>query len=100
MARFFITGSSDGLGSLAARALIKRGHAVVLHARNDQRAKDAKDACPDAETVLVGDLSSFQETKELAKKVNELGKFDVVIHNAGLARGAETRHKEGIPALV
>ena len=31
MARVFITGSSDGLGRMAARLLIDQGHDVVLH---------------------------------------------------------------------
>ena len=37
MARIFITGSSDGLGRMAARLLIERGHEVVLHARDEAR---------------------------------------------------------------
>jgi len=39
MARIFITGSSDGLGSIAARLLINQGHRVVLHARNAERGE-------------------------------------------------------------
>jgi NAD(P)-dependent dehydrogenase (short-subunit alcohol dehydrogenase family) len=39
MARIFITGSADGLGLLAAKALIAQGHKVVLHARNEKRGK-------------------------------------------------------------
>jgi NAD(P)-dependent dehydrogenase (short-subunit alcohol dehydrogenase family) len=35
MARVFITGSSDGLGQMAAQLLIEQGHSVVLHARNE-----------------------------------------------------------------
>lgn len=38
MSKIFITGSSDGLGLLAATKLIEDGHEVVLHARNMQRA--------------------------------------------------------------
>lgn len=100
MARIFITGSSDGLGSLAAQRLIKNGHKVVLHARNAQRAKDAASACPGAEHVLIGDLSSLQETKQLAADANELGTFDAVIHNAGLYRGPPSITPDGFPALV
>ncbi len=37
MARILITGSADGLGQLAAKALIEQGHEVVLHARNAER---------------------------------------------------------------
>jgi NAD(P)-dependent dehydrogenase (short-subunit alcohol dehydrogenase family) len=84
MARIFITGSTDGLGQLAAKALIAQGHRVVLHARNEQRAQEAMDKVPGAETVLTADLGSIEETKQLASKVNALGKFDAVIHNAGL----------------
>ena len=37
MAKIFITGSADGLGSLAAKLLVSQGHRVVLHARNAER---------------------------------------------------------------
>jgi NAD(P)-dependent dehydrogenase (short-subunit alcohol dehydrogenase family) len=84
MARIFITGSADGLGQLAARALIAQGHKVVLHARNNKRGQDALNKVPGAETVITADLSSVDETKQLAAKVNALGKLDAVIHNAGV----------------
>ena len=84
MARVFITGSADGLGQLAANALIAEGHKVVLHARNENRAQAALDKVPGAEDVLTGDLTSIEATKQLAAKVNALGKFDAVIHNAGV----------------
>src|ERR1700750_2215707 len=99
MARIFVTGSSDGLGLLTAKDLVAKGHKVTLHARNESRAKDASSACPGAETVLIGDLSSMAETKRLAADANKLGKFDVVIHNAGLYRGGFRKTPEGLPAL-
>lgn len=100
MARIFITGSSDGLGSIVAQRLVANGHQVVLHARNQQRAKDAMNACSGAEGIVVGDLSSIPETKSVAEQVNKLGTFDCVIHNAGLYRGPFRATAEGIPALV
>ena len=84
MAKIFITGSSDGLGLLAARMLADRGHEVVLHARNAERAEDAKRALPHARAVLIGDLSDTEATKRLAEEINALGRFDAVIHNAGV----------------
>lgn len=84
MARIFITGAADGLGKMAAQLLIKDGHQVVLHARNEQRGQDALKGAPGAETVVTGDLSSIEETKLVAKKVNELGMFDAIIHNAAI----------------
>jgi NAD(P)-dependent dehydrogenase (short-subunit alcohol dehydrogenase family) len=84
MAKIFITGSADGLGQLAAKALIAQGHKVVLHARNAKRGREAFGKVPGAETVVTADLTSMEETKQLASKVNALGTFDAAIHNAGL----------------
>lgn len=57
---------------------------MVLHARHSARAKDALAKTPGAETVVTGELSDKAETIALAKKVNDLGTFDAVIHNAGV----------------
>lgn len=89
MARIFITGSADGLGQLTAKALVEQGHAVVLHARNETRAKEALANVPGAETVLIADLSSMEETKKLAAAVNQLGSFDAIIHNAGVYQATD-----------
>lgn len=84
MARIFVTGSADGLGELAAKRMVAGGHRVVLHARNDKRAKEALAGVPGAETAIAGDLSSIAECKKIAAEVNALGGFDAVIHNAGV----------------
>jgi NAD(P)-dependent dehydrogenase (short-subunit alcohol dehydrogenase family) len=88
MARIFITGSSAGLGKMAAELLIHQGHQVVLHARDEKRAKDALEDVPDAEDVLTGDLARIEEMVQLAAEVNALGRFDALIHNAGVYRGS------------
>ncbi|TDZ37342.1 Short-chain dehydrogenase chyC [Colletotrichum spinosum] len=100
MARIFITGSSDGLGAIAAQKLVENGHQVTLHARNAQRAEDAKKAVPGAEGVLVGDLSKLADVKKLAREANDLGTFDAVIHNAGLFRGPFRKTDFGLPSLT
>ena len=87
MARVFITGSSDGLGLVAARQLAGAGHAVTLHARNASRAEDARRALPAAEAVLVGDLAIVAEVRALADAANARGRYDAVIHNAGVGYG-------------
>jgi NAD(P)-dependent dehydrogenase (short-subunit alcohol dehydrogenase family) len=84
MSRILITGSSDGLGLMAAQILVEDGHQVTLHARNDARAADARRSLPRAEAVVIGDLSSIAETRQVAEQANALGKYDAVIHNAGI----------------
>jgi len=99
MARVFITGSSDGLGRMAAQLLIQQGHKVVLHARNDGRGKEALAAAPGAETVVIGDLTSIAQTRSVADQVNRLGCFDGVIHNAGVGYREPRRiaTEDGLP---
>jgi NAD(P)-dependent dehydrogenase (short-subunit alcohol dehydrogenase family) len=84
MARVFITGSADGLGKMAAELLIEQGHEVVLHARSEARAEETKRRVPQAQAVIIGDLSSIAQTRSVAEQVNALGTFDAVIHNAAV----------------
>ena len=84
MPRIFITGSTDGLGRAAAGLLMGEGHDVVLHARSRERAAVLGDLAADAAGVVIGDLGSAAETRELARQVNQIGRMDAVIHNAGV----------------
>jgi NAD(P)-dependent dehydrogenase (short-subunit alcohol dehydrogenase family) len=101
MAKVFITGSSDGLGKMAAELLIAEGHQVVLHARSAARAEETRRAVAGAEAVVVGDLQSMAETRSVAEQVNRLGRFDAVIHNAGIGYREPRLVKtgEGLPQL-
>jgi len=84
MAKVLITGSSDGLGFMAGRLLVEQGHVVVLHARSEARAESTRAALPQVETVLIGDLSTLAAMRNVAGQANEWGRFDAVIHNAGI----------------
>ena len=95
MARVFITGSADGLGLMAGRVLAEQGHAVVLHARSEARAGETRGALPEAEAVLVGDLSTVAAMRDVADQANGQGRFDAVIHNVGL--GDRERHRVETP---
>ena len=99
MARVFITGSADGLGKMAAQLLSEHGHTVVLHARNEERAKEALAALPTSETVVIGDLSSIRQTRHVADQVNALAGLDAVIHNAGVGYKQRERivTEDGLP---
>ena len=87
MARIFITGSTDGLGRAAAESLLQNGHQVLLHARNAGRAKALGALEPLG--VVIADLSLRAQVEELARSVNSYGRFDAVIHNAGVYNESE-----------
>ncbi len=98
MARILITGSSDGLGLMAAGLLADAGHLVTLHARNEQRAADARAHLPAAEHVIVGDLAGIEGMRQVAEQANSLGRYDAVIHNAGVGY-REPRRQETVDGL-
>lgn len=98
MSRIFVTGSSTGLGMMSARLLVEKGHEVVLHARNDQRADAARKALPQASGMVVGDVETIAGARAVAQSANELGTFDAVIHNAAVGyREQERTTKDGLP---
>lgn len=84
MSKIFITGSTDGIGFLAAQQLLKDGHDVHLHARNDQRANDVKLKLEKEVPILIADVSNINQIKRLALELNELGPYDAIIHNAAV----------------
>ncbi|MFC4314378.1 SDR family NAD(P)-dependent oxidoreductase [Steroidobacter flavus] len=82
MAKVFITGSSQGLGLMTGQLLADQGHSVVLHARNETRAKEAK--APQATQWVIGDVSTLEAMRSVAEQANRFGPFDAVIHNVGI----------------
>jgi NAD(P)-dependent dehydrogenase (short-subunit alcohol dehydrogenase family) len=84
MSRVFITGSTDGLGLMAAELLLKDGHQVTVHARNQARAAQVRTRLPGADAVVIGDLSAIADMRGIAEQVNAFGRYDAVIHNAAV----------------
>src|SRR5213595_249166 len=86
MALILVTGASAGLGRATAVTLARQGHEVVLHARSKDRVSDAQ-LLNLMHDVLFGDLSGLDETVHLAEQANLIGRFDAVVHNAGVLDG-------------
>jgi NAD(P)-dependent dehydrogenase (short-subunit alcohol dehydrogenase family) len=82
MHRILVTGSSTGLGRLAARQLADLGHDVILHAR------DAATAATLPGTVLTADISTLAGQRLLAEQARASGPFDAIIHNAAVMSDA------------
>ena len=101
MSKVFVTGSSTGLGLMAAQLLADKGHQVLVHGRNRGRADAALAAVPQAHAAVVGDLSNIREMRSVAEQVNGYGSFDAVIHNAGMGyRGSRRNETEdSLPQL-
>ena len=101
MAKVFISGSSTGLGLMTGRLLVEQGHQVVLHGRSAARSADARRQLPQALDVVTGDLTTVRGMREVAEQVNRLGRFDAVIHNAGIGYREPDRveTEDGVPEV-
>ena len=62
-------------------------------------ARRRRRAAPQAETVVIGDLASIAQTRNVAEQVNALGAFDAVIHNAAVGYREPRRiaTEDGLP---
>lgn len=83
-----VTGASRGIGAATARELARRGYALVLAARSQQRLEELAQECRQsgvAALVVPTDLSSMADVERLAQiALHHFGRVDLVIHNAGL----------------
>ena len=89
MARIFITGSAGGLGRAAAQTLLSGGHEIIVHARTAARLAEVNDLIDRGASAVVGNLADLNQTRAVADQVNQLGRVDAVIHNAGIYSGPQ-----------
>ena len=84
-----ITGASSGIGKAASVALAGLGASVVLVCRDRGRgdramAEVAAAATAGQPTLELADLSSLQQVRDVAGRLGQLPKIDVLVNNAGL----------------
>jgi len=87
-----ITGASSGFGALTARALAMAGHTVYASMRDTSgrnrkqvmaAAKFSKDNSVDLRTIELDVQSDPSTNSAITQIVQDNGRLDVVIHNAG-----------------
>jgi len=83
-----ITGASSGIGAATARELVAKGAKLVLAARRENRLKELQTELSGIGYEVkykVTDVASFEQMEELAAyTLNEFGKIDVIVNNAGI----------------
>lgn len=83
MTTICLTGSTDGIGLVAARTLLDQGHRVLVHARSESRGRPVVDALTGDVDLVVGDLSSLAQVRALGERLRA-EPLDVLAHNAGV----------------
>lgn len=102
-----ITGASSGIGAGTARALLARGHHVVVTGRDKRRLDDFVGEVGDPANLMgiVADASDWQATRGAVEQtVAHFGGLDAAVANAGFASedhllGSATIGEGGDPSL-
>mmetsp|Transcript_20934 Transcript_20934/g.45651 ORF Transcript_20934/g.45651 Transcript_20934/m.45651 type:complete len:288 (-) Transcript_20934:138-1001(-) len=86
-----VTGSTDGIGLLAAKTFAAEGHNVLLHGRSKNKLNKAKSiiepVAKGALDVFAADLSSIDGVEALAANIkSKYDRLDVLINNAGILK--------------
>lgn len=87
-----ITGATSGIGRATAKEFAKHGHNLIICGRRKAKLTEVADKLADKYSVAVlklcFDVRAFSEVeKALIKLKGEWKKVDVLINNAGLAKG-------------
>jgi NADP-dependent 3-hydroxy acid dehydrogenase YdfG len=83
-----ITGASSGIGEATAKELASKGAKIVIAARREDRLIKLQEEIKNnggQAIYKVTDVTSSEQMEELAQyALNEFGKIDVMVNNAGL----------------
>ncbi|MBE9606540.1 SDR family NAD(P)-dependent oxidoreductase [Acetobacteraceae bacterium H6797] len=82
-----ITGASSGIGHALALALARPGATLHLAGRNEARLKDAADAARAKGATVRETLLDVRDVVATAVWINEAGRLDLVVANAGVSGG-------------
>lgn len=98
MIHALVTGATDGIGLATALELKKRGFAVLVHGRSEEKARaKAKEVGPKAIPVW-GDLGELKQVRALAAQTEQAlagAPLDVLINNAGVFETVRKQSPDG-----
>lgn len=89
--KVLVTGGARGLGLAISLYYLKMGHSVVVNYNNsDEMALKLKSEYGDRVSIVKADVSDEDDVKRM---FDALGKLDVVVNNAGIAKDSDPMEK-------
>ncbi len=89
--KVLVTGGARGLGLAISLYYLKMGHSVVVNYNNsNEMALKLKSEYGDRVSIVRADVSNEDDVKRM---FDALGKLDVVVNNAGIAKDSEPMEK-------
>ena len=102
MKNILITGSTDGIGKIAAMKLAKEGHTIYVHGRNPEKLEaviaEIKGVSKNKKVSgFLADFADLDSVRQMAEQViSEVSKLDVLINNAGVFKTPVYDNKDGL----
>ncbi|MDP4507358.1 SDR family NAD(P)-dependent oxidoreductase [Nonomuraea turcica] len=88
MRTILITGATDGLGRELARRLATAGDRVIVHGRDPERVRRARERAGGRTEGILADLAELRQVERMAAEVRErFDRLDVLVNNAGVGGG-------------
>ncbi|HET7690447.1 MAG TPA: glucose 1-dehydrogenase [Nocardioidaceae bacterium] len=88
-----ISGGARGIGAEDARLLVAEGAKVVIGDVRDDEGKALADELGDAARYVHLDVTEAEDWKAaVSTAVDEFGKLNVLVNNAGIANGSSLQH--------
>ncbi|XP_075679294.1 dehydrogenase/reductase SDR family protein 7-like isoform X2 [Dermatophagoides pteronyssinus] len=91
-----ITGASSGLGKEIARIFYQHGCNIILASRRTDELERVKEeflaignGFPNEPNIIRLDLGSVEQSENVARKISEKYKLDILINNAGISSRAQ-----------
>ncbi len=96
-----VTGASSGIGAACARLCGKNGAKLILNARRKERlealATELKEIFEASSFILPFDVRNLNQVKAAVERLPvDWGSIDVLINNAGVARGLDKLYEGNI----
>lgn len=100
-----VTGANTGVGKETARELARVGWTVMMVCRSEPRGRAALDELagelPGAHLhLMVCDLASLDQVRQLAARLDRLPRLDALVNNAGLFRRAQEATEDGFEVTM
>ena len=100
----FITGATSGIGLATARILAENGYRLALAARSKERLEqicvEMEDQYSVHSEMFVMDVREEEQINAAVNQcIEKQGIPDILINDAGLARGLESYDKTSVPDI-
>ena len=97
-----ITGSTDGIGKLAAIKLADEGHSILIHGRSQEKlsaviAEIHEETGNKDVKGFTADFSDLDSVKQMTETIiNDIPQIDILINNAGVFKSPASDNKDGL----